>query len=157
MFCAQPLLQTNFRDVVKDHCHINGKYRGAAHNACNLKLRIKPKTVKIPVVFHNLKGYDAHLLMQELSSVKREIRCVANNMEKYVTFSVGGVSFIDSYNFLLQSLDKVVEATPLKELKRAKNKARELLKEEKTAKEKLNKEIRLIYMLRKKGYTPTST
>jgi len=33
----------NYRDAVKDHCHIKGKYRGAAHNDCNLKLHIKPK------------------------------------------------------------------------------------------------------------------
>ena len=42
-FCEKPLLQKNFRDAVKDHCHITGRYRGAAHNACYLKMRIKPK------------------------------------------------------------------------------------------------------------------
>ena len=62
-FCEKPLLQKNFRDAVKDHCHITGRYRGAAHNACNLKMRIKPKTDQIPIVFHNLRGYDAHHLM----------------------------------------------------------------------------------------------
>ena len=111
-YCALPLLQTNFRDAVRDHCHITGQYRGAAHNACNFKLQIKPKKVQIPVVFRNLRGYDAHLLMQGMSKVKKEIRCVANNMEKYVTFSVGGLRFIDSLNFLLSSLDSLVKATP---------------------------------------------
>ena len=43
-------------DAVRDHCHITGKYRGAAHTACNLKLRLNPKTTTIPVVFHNLRG-----------------------------------------------------------------------------------------------------
>ena len=38
-------------DKVRDHCHITGKYHGAAHNACNLKLRIYPDKVKVPVVF----------------------------------------------------------------------------------------------------------
>ena len=43
------------KDVrVRDHCHITGKFRGSAHQECNLKLRIKPKNLKIPVVFHNL-------------------------------------------------------------------------------------------------------
>ena len=36
---------------VRDHCHITGKYRGVAHQSCNLNLRL---TKKIPVVFHNL-------------------------------------------------------------------------------------------------------
>ncbi|KAL9986244.1 hypothetical protein ACROYT_G000355 [Oculina patagonica] len=101
----------NFRDAVKDHCHITGKYRGAAHNACNLKMRIKPKTDQIPVVFHNLRGYDAHHLMQAMSKLsqatQKEVKCVANNMEKYITFSVGGLRFIDSLNFLQGSLDSL--------------------------------------------------
>jgi len=46
------------------------EYRGAAHNACNLKLRLNPKTAPIPVVFHNLKGYDGHLLMQAMARVQ---------------------------------------------------------------------------------------
>ena len=81
-FCGNPLLQKNFIDAVKDHCHITGKYRGAAHNECNLKLRINPKTYQIPVVFHNLRGYDAHHLMQAMSQLQKEVKCVANNMEK---------------------------------------------------------------------------
>ena len=63
--CEKPLQQ----DKVLDHCHITGKYRGAAHNTCNLKLRLNPKTTIIPVVFHNLRGYDCHLLMQAISKV----------------------------------------------------------------------------------------
>ncbi|KAL9958769.1 hypothetical protein ACROYT_G035828 [Oculina patagonica] len=120
-FCGKPLLQKNFRDVVKDHCHITGKYRGAAHNACNLKMRIKPKTDQIPVVFHNLRGYDAHHLMQAMSKLsqatQKEVKCVANNMEKYITFSFGGLRFIDSLNFLQGSLDSLVSATPKESLK----------------------------------------
>ena len=45
------------KDVrVRDHCHITGKFRGSAHQECNLKLRIKPENIKIPVIFHNLRG-----------------------------------------------------------------------------------------------------
>ena len=43
------------KDVrVRDHCHITGKFRGSAHQECNLKLRITPASIKIQVVFHNL-------------------------------------------------------------------------------------------------------
>ena len=117
LFCAEPLLQKNYRDAVKEHCHITGRYRGAAHNACNQKLRIKPKTDEIPIVFHNLRGYDAHHLMQAMSNLQKEVKCVANNMEKYITFSVEGLRFIDSLNFLQGSLDSLVKATPKSELK----------------------------------------
>ena len=110
-------MKKNFIDSVKDHCHITGRYRGAAHNECNLKLRINPKTYQIPVVFHNLSGYDAHHLMQAMSQLQKEVKCVANNMEKYITFSVGGLRFIDSLNFLQGSLDSLVSATPKEPLK----------------------------------------
>ena len=116
-FCEKPLLQKNFRDAVKDHCHMTGAYRGAAHNACNLKMRIKPKPDQIPIVFHNPRGYDAHHLMQAMANLQKEVKCVANNMEKYITFSVGGLRFIDSLNFLQGSLDSLVRATPKESLK----------------------------------------
>ena len=48
---------------VRDHCHIKGKYRGSAHRDCNINVKLNHK---IPVVFHNLKNYDSHLVMQEL-------------------------------------------------------------------------------------------
>ena len=115
--CKKSLLQKNYRDAVKDHCHLTGKYRGAAHSECNLKLKITPKTHQIPVVFHNLRGYDAHHLMQAMANLNKEVKCVANNMEKYITISVDGLRFIDSLNFLQGSLDSLVEATPKEALK----------------------------------------
>ena len=54
---------------VRDHCHITGKYRGSAHDYCNLTLQISAEKIKIPVIFHNLKGYDSHLIMQEIGQV----------------------------------------------------------------------------------------
>ena len=97
-------------DSVRDHCHITGKYRGAAHNACNHKLRLNPKTMAIPVVFHNLRGYDLHLLMQAISKVEGRISCIPNNTEKYISFFLGQLRFIDSVQFLPASLDKLVAA-----------------------------------------------
>ena len=99
-------------DSVSVHCHITGKYRGAAHKACNFKLRLDPKTTTIPVVFHNLRGYDSHLLMQAISRVEGRVSCIPNNTEKYISFSLGQLRFIDSAQFLLASLDKLVAANP---------------------------------------------
>ena len=58
------------KDVrVRDHCHITGKFRGSAHQECNLKLRIKPENLKIPVIFHNLRGYDSNFIMQQIGEI----------------------------------------------------------------------------------------
>ena len=51
-------------DKVRDHCHFTGKYRGAAHNTCNLRYKI-PKN--IPVIFHNGSTYDYHFIIKELA------------------------------------------------------------------------------------------
>lgn len=56
-------------DRVRDHCHVTGKFRGAAHNACNLNLKQKER---IPVLFHNLRGYDSHLIMQAIGKIKHK-------------------------------------------------------------------------------------
>ena len=52
-------------DRVRDHCHFTGRYRGPAHNRCNLKYR-KPKNIS--VFFHNLSGYDSHLFIKKLGT-----------------------------------------------------------------------------------------
>ena len=111
LFCADPLLVPHFKDSVRDHNHITGKYRGAAHNECNFKLKLNSKTMPIPVIFHNLKGYDGHLLMQAMARVQGEIKCIPTNTEKYISFSLGNLRFIDSVNFLLSSLDKLVKGS----------------------------------------------
>lgn len=93
-------------DKVKDHCHLTGKFRGAAHTICNINHRF---TGRIPVILHNLKGYDSHLIMQGLGKVKNQpLNCIANNIEKYISFSIGKLDFIDSLQFLNTSLEKLV-------------------------------------------------
>lgn len=52
---------------VRDHCHFTGKYCGAAHNSCNLQCR---KPMILPVIFHNLQGYDSHLFIKQLAKVE---------------------------------------------------------------------------------------
>ena len=83
---------------VRDHCHI--LYRGPAHKTCNTKLVIKPWITPISVVFHNLKGYDSHLIMQQIHKIKGKLSCIPNNTEKYISFSVGQLKFLDSFQFM---------------------------------------------------------
>ena len=71
---------------LKDHCHCTGKYRGAAHNICNLRYKT-PK--EIPVVFHNGSTYDYHLIIKELKKeFEGPFACLGKNAEKYITFSL---------------------------------------------------------------------
>jgi hypothetical protein len=94
-------------DRVRDHCHVTACYRGAAHSKCNLDYKFKGR---IPVVFHNRRGYDAHIIMQAIGKGKgRKLNCIPNNMEKYVSFSLGALDFIDSLQFLNTSLGKLVD------------------------------------------------
>ena len=110
-------------DKVRDHCHFTGKYRGAAHNKCNLMCK-KPKL--LPVIFHNLQGYDAHLFIKQLSKLEGDLNCIPSTEEKYISFSktikVGEykhkcgnilpinfeIRFLDSFKFLQTSLANLV-------------------------------------------------
>ena len=114
-------------EKVKDHCHYTGRFRGAAHNSCNLKYK-KPKF--IPVVFHNLSGYDSHLFIKNLGFTDGTIDCIPNNEEKYISFTkntvVGSytdkkgkdkpikhkIRFIDSFKFMSDSLESLVNNLP---------------------------------------------
>ena len=116
------------KDVrVRDHCHITGKYRGSAHQDCNLKLRLNPEEIKIPVIFHNLRGYDSHFIMQQIGEITKKhtyknnkgeekqmnINAIPNNMEKYMAFMLGNhLTFLDSFQFMSSSLDKLVSNLP---------------------------------------------
>ena len=114
-------------DKVRDHCHFTGRYRGAAHNKCNLNYK-KPNFT--PVVFHNLSGYDSHLFIKNLGFTAGNIDCIPNNEEKYISFTknieVGTytnkkgetkpinhkIRFIDSFKFMSTSLDSLVNNLP---------------------------------------------
>lgn len=109
------------QDKVRDHCHLSGKFRGAAHKDCNLNYKV-PKF--FPVVFHNLSGYDSHLFIKKLSGDNGEkINCIPTNEEKYISFSRDVIvdkfvnkeseevivkrelRFIDSFKFMSSSID----------------------------------------------------
>ena len=86
--------------------HITGKCRSSAHRECNISLRLNHK---IPVVFHNLKSYDSHLIMQELGKVNFKINIILNRLEKYMSFTINNkLIFINSFQLLSSSLDSLV-------------------------------------------------
>ena len=105
---------------VRDHCHYTEKYRGAAHNNCNLSYKI-PK--EIPVVFHNGSTYDYHFIIKQLArEFKGNFECIGENTEKYITFSVPikkehdngkpsiyTLKFIDSCRLMQFSLSNLVD------------------------------------------------
>ena len=71
---------------VRDHCHYTGKYRGAAHNICDLRYKVSKE---IPIVFHNGSIYDYHFIIKELvKECEGSFECLGENSEKYITFSV---------------------------------------------------------------------
>ena len=92
---------------VRDHYHITSKYRGAAHWSCNIKLKISKK---VPVIFHNLRGYDSHSIFKELSKFNCKISVIPNGLEKYISFTLNNnIVFVDSILFLNSSLDKLAK------------------------------------------------
>ena len=119
------ICQKEFNDdknpKVRDHCHILGQYRGPAHKICNVKLAIKPWITPIPVVFHNLKGYYSHLIMQQIHKITGRLSCNPNNTEKYISFSVRQLKFLDSFQFMGSSLAKLVDATDKDDFKITQN------------------------------------
>ena len=96
-------------EKVRDHCHISGKFRGAAHFSCNANFKISKKVPVLFLVFHNLKGYDGHLIMKELSNFDLKIDFIPCGLEKYMAFIVNRwLVFVDSMQFMNSSLDKLV-------------------------------------------------
>ena len=108
-------------DRVWDHCHFSGRYRGVAHRCCNIKARI-PNF--IPVVFHNLEGYDEHLFLPKLAKNGERVGGIPLNELKFksITKQIGlvgnmnnvpfNIRFIDSLNFMGSSLDKLAKDVP---------------------------------------------
>ena len=124
---------------VRDHCHYTGKFRGAAHQSCNLKFK-RPKFT--PVFFHNLQNYDAHLFVRALGLMDEvlSISCIPNNNEKYISFSLKfelkriikwdpkkeewievvikhEIRFLDSFKFTLSGLNGLVKNLSREDLK----------------------------------------
>ncbi len=114
--CEKPF--TNSDKIVRDHDHFTGKFRNFAHQSCNLNYR---KHFIVPVVFHNLSGYDIHFVIRELAKHGR-VSVLPVNKEKYISITYrepnNGLRFrfIDSLRFLGASLDELVSTLNKKDL-----------------------------------------
>ena len=78
-------------EKVRGHCHIAGKYGGAAHWRCNVNLKL---TKNVFIIFHNLKGYGSHLIMNVINEFDVNVCVIPNGLEKYIAFKI-------NKNFLL--------------------------------------------------------
>ena len=102
---------------VRDHDHLTGQYRGAAHESCNLNYR---PSSWLTVFMHNLANYDLHPIMTAIShpDVKRRLHKVSVlplTSEKYTTISIetregARIRFADSLRFMNASLDSLSSA-----------------------------------------------
>ena len=99
--------------IAKDHCQLTGKFRGLAHNNCNLNTR-KAHTSFVPILFHNFSGYDCHLIFENLVNMATEKNIkinendiIAKSSENYISVKIGCLKFLDSYRLLDASLDKL--------------------------------------------------
>ena len=117
--CNKPFTRENCK--CRDHCHITGDFRGAIHKICNINFRL---AYRIPVIFHNLSNYDAHLFIKQLAHCSETLDVIPISVEKYVMFSrnipvdvkiINGLErkinvqlrFLDSFRFMSASLDKL--------------------------------------------------
>src|SRR6266516_2850228 len=134
--CKQKFTDVNVK--VRHHNHLSGKFTGAACNNCNLQLKpvkaFRKKNTKknitpdqrgqiadyienqmkdeffIPIIAHNMRGYDSHIIIKhmEKSFACENIHVIASNTEKFTSFQIGQLRFLDSLQFLSTSLDALV-------------------------------------------------
>ena len=98
-------------DKVRDHSHLTNKYRGPAHSKCNNNFT-QDKSNFLPFVVHKLSNYDCQLFFKKLVDEKKnivKIKIIPKTNEEYISVRYGCIRFIDSYRFLLSSLDSLVE------------------------------------------------
>ena len=102
----------NHEEKAIDHCHVTGKFRGTTHWDCNINFQL---TKKVSVIFHNLRGYNSHLIFNELHKFDVKISVIPNGLEKYMPFFLNkNLVSIDSMRFMNSSLDKLVKTCQMK-------------------------------------------
>ena len=106
-FCEKEILS----DKIRNHCHLIGKYRGPAHNVCNINVTQKQSNF-IPFLFHNFSNYDCHMFFKKLVDKKKDkidFENIPKTNEEYISVTYGCIRFIDSYRFLSSGLDSLVK------------------------------------------------
>uniref|UniRef100_UPI0035900121 uncharacterized protein n=1 Tax=Myxine glutinosa TaxID=7769 RepID=UPI0035900121 len=98
---------------VRDHCHLTGKYRGPAHQSCNINYQLPSF---IPVFLHNNAHYDTHLFINELSKTSGHISAIPNTDQKYISFTktihtspITHIRFLDTFKFMASPLANLVQ------------------------------------------------
>ncbi|KAF4529188.1 hypothetical protein B566_EDAN017653 [Ephemera danica] len=130
--CHKKFTEEDYK--VRDHCHITGKYRGAAHTSCNLRAQ-NPHF--IPIFAHNMSGYDSKFIINQLEHTPGPIHVVPNTEEKFIAFSKKPddglhLLFLDSLRFMSSGLDNLVKNLPKEKMTQLKkmfpnDKKRELM------------------------------
>lgn len=101
--CGDGFTKKEFK--IRGYCKGSGRFVGGVHERCQKEFVISNR---IPVVFHNLRGYDSHFLMQEIGKMKMKINVIPNNMERYMAIMLGDdLCFIDSFQFMGCSLARL--------------------------------------------------
>ena len=83
----------------RNHCHITGKYIISVHRDCDINVKWNHK---VPVVFHNLKNYDSHLIMQELRKFNLKINFLINVFQKYTSFNISRVWYFSIFKVFIR-------------------------------------------------------
>ena len=91
---------------VRDNCHITRTSRGSAQWSGDSNLKL---TEKVPLIFHNRKGYGSHLIMQEISKFDVKVNVISNSLEKYMAFTIKKIVYIDIMQFINSSLVPLVK------------------------------------------------
>ena len=94
-------------NMVRDHDHVNGKYRGSAHWNWNINLKL---TKNVPAIFYNLRGYDSHLMVEEIGKFDLKTNIIQYGFKKYMAFTINkNLVFIDSMQYMNSSLGTLVK------------------------------------------------
>lgn len=91
----------------RDHCHLTGKFRGSAHVQCNAKYT---QRLILPVLIHNFKNYDSNLIIKSFKNIGRNIQIIPTNSSKFLAVKCDKVLFLDSCQFMLESLSQLAVA-----------------------------------------------
>ena len=106
-FCEREIIS----DKVRDHCHLTGRFRCPAQNTCNTNVNQRASTFR-PFAFHNFSNYDCHMFIKRLVDLKNDkvnLKIITKTNEEYISVTYGCIRFIDNFEFLSETLDKLVK------------------------------------------------